>query len=295
MLSILITIYNYDLLPLVKEIHRQCYELDIVFEILTQDDASNSIHNINNSKINFLSNCSYVSLDKNVGYRQNKNILVSSSKYNNLLILDGDCVLPNLNFIKNYVDQITEYDVVYGGRIHSKSAPSKNQLLRWKYGKFMEDQTVAQREKNPYGSTLFNNTLIKKSVFNSIKFDNSFKKYGNDDTLFSFELQKLNVKIKHIDNPVQHDDIDTNLVYVEKTKHSLENLKLLYKQKLIPNDYSKMLRLTSKLHRYKVTYLLSTFYVVLKKTMEYNLKGSNPSLFAFNAFRLSYFCKLYIQ
>lgn len=295
MLSILITIYNYNLFPLVAEMHHQCTDLGINFEILTQDDASNSIHNLKNNEINLLPNCSYVSLEKNVGYRENKNILVSNSKYENLLILDGDCVLPYKNFIKNYVDHITAYEVVYGGRIHAEIAPSKKQLLRWKYGKCMEDQTVAQREKNPYGATLFNNTLIKKSVFNSIKFDNFFKKYGNDDTLFSFELQKLNVTIKHINNPVQHDDIDTNSVYVEKTKHSLENLKLLYQKQLIPKDYSKMLRLVSKLHGFKLTYLLSAFYTVFGKIVEYNLKGNNPSLFVFNVFRLTYFSKLYVQ
>ena len=104
MLSVLITIYHYNLLPLVKEIHQQCLDLGIDFEILTQDDASHSIYNIENEKINLFSNCSYVSLEKNVGYRENKNILVSQSKYENLLILDGDCVLPFPNFIKNDVE-----------------------------------------------------------------------------------------------------------------------------------------------------------------------------------------------
>ena len=292
MLSILITIFNYNLLPLVKEIHQQCIDLDINFEILSQDDASNSICNLENEKINLLSNCSYVSLEKNVGYRENKNILVIQSKYDNLLILDGDCILPHPNFIKNYIDHITDYEVVYGGRIHAKNAPSRQQLLRWKYGKFMEDQTVTQREKNSYRATLFNNTLIKKFVFNKIKFDSSFKKYGNDDTLFSFELQKLNVKIKHIYNPVQHDDIDTNAVYIEKTKQSLENLHLLFQKQLITVDYSKMLRLVSKLHLYKLTYILSVLYIFFGKILENNLKGNNPSLFVFNVFRLGYFCRL---
>lgn len=295
MLSILITIYNYNLLPLVEELHRECLELGIVFEILAQDDASNSIHNIKNLEINKLPHCSYYSLEENVGYRENKNILVSKSKYDILLILDGDCILPNANFIKNYIDHIDDFEVIYGGRIHPQNPPSAKQLLRWKYGKFMEDQTVAQREKNPYGATLFNNTLIKKAIFNLIKFDSSFKKYGNDDTLFSFELQKRNVQIKHICNPVQHDDIDTNFIYLEKTKHSLENLKLLYHQQLIPQDYSKMLRLTSKLHRYKLTYTLSMFYTIFGKLTENNLKGNNPSLFVFNVFRLSFFSKLYIK
>lgn len=294
MLSILITIYNYNLLPLVEDIHQQCLDLGITFEILTQDDASNSIHNLENEKINLLSNCSYVSLKKNVGYRENKNILVSQSNYENLLILDGDCLLPFPDFIKNYLNEIEDYEVVYGGRIHAKKAPSKQQLLRWKYGKFMEDQTVEQRDKNVYRATLFNNTLIKKTVFNQIKFDSSFKKYGNDDTLFSFELQKINTKVKHIHNPVQHDDIDSNAVYVEKTKNSLDNLYILYKKKLITKEYSKMVNLVTKLHTFKITYLLAVFYTFFGTLLENQLKGNHPMLFVFNVFRLSYFSKIYI-
>ena len=294
MLSILITIYNYNLLPLVEDIHQQCLDLGITFEILTQDDASNSIHNLENEKINLLSNCSYVSLKKNVGYRENKNILVSQSNYENLLILDGDCLLPFPDFIKNYLNEIEDYEVVYGGRIHAEKAPSKQQLLRWKYGKFMEDQTVEQRDKNVYRATLFNNTLIKKTVFNQIKFDSSFKKYGNDDTLFSFELQKINTKVKHIHNPVQHDDIDSNAVYVEKTKNSLDNLYILYKKKLITKEYSKMVNLVTKLHTFKITYLFAVFYTFFGTLLENQLKGNHPMLFVFNVFRLSYFSKIYI-
>jgi len=295
MLSILITIYHYNLYPLVQELHRQCSTLNINFEILTQDDASNSIHNLENEKINLLSNCSFISLEKNVGYRENKNILVSKSIYDNLLILDGDCTLPFPNFIENYINQISNYEVVYGGRIHAEKAPSNQQMLRWKYGKFMEDQTVEQRNKNVYRATLFNNTLIKKTIFNQIKFDSSFKKYGHDDTLFSFELQKINAKINHIHNPVQHDDIDTNIVYIEKTKNSLDNLYLLYKKGLITKQYSKMVNLVSKLHILKITYLLAFFYWIFKGFIEKNLSGNNPSLFVFNIFRLTYFSKIYIQ
>lgn len=295
MLSVLITIYHYNLYPLVQELHRQCSTLNINFEILTQDDASNSIHNLENEKINLLSNCSFISLEKNVGYRENKNILVSKSIYDNLLILDGDCTLPFPNFIENYINQISNYEVVYGGRIHAEKAPSNQQMLRWKYGKFMEDQTVEQRNKNVYRATLFNNTLIKKTVFNQIKFDSSFKKYGHDDTLFSFELQKINAKINHIHNPVQHDDIDTNIVYIEKTKNSLDNLYLLYKKGLITKQYSKMVNLVSKLHILKITYLLAFFYWIFKGFIEKNLRGNNPSLFVFNIFRLTYFSKIYIQ
>ena len=77
MLSILITIYNYNLYPLVLQLHQQCEKLNIDYEILCQDDASKSVLNEENRKINTLENCSFFELEINVGYRENKNILVS--------------------------------------------------------------------------------------------------------------------------------------------------------------------------------------------------------------------------
>ena len=292
MLSVLITIYNYNLYPLVKELQKQCVSCNIEFEILTQDDASNSTLNLENEKINSLPNCSFFVLDKNVGYRENKNILARKAKFPLLLILDGDCKIDNPNFIKNYLNALENYDGVYGGRIHPEKSFSPQQSLRWKYGKFMEDQTVEQRNKSPYRSFLFNNTLIRKEVFNQVKFDSTFKKYGHDDTLFSFELKKLNAKLKHIENPVIHDDIDSNAVFYNKTKHSLENLFFLYKTNKIDTNHSKMITLFEKLKRFYLVKPISFFYSLLNSVIEKNLTGNNPKLFWFNVFRLGYFCKL---
>jgi glycosyltransferase involved in cell wall biosynthesis len=46
MLSILIPIYNYNAYPLVKELHSQCLEATIDFEIFCIDDASNEYESI---------------------------------------------------------------------------------------------------------------------------------------------------------------------------------------------------------------------------------------------------------
>ncbi|BCY28721.1 glycosyltransferase family 2 protein [Flavobacterium okayamense] len=292
MLSILITIYNYNLFPLVEELYSQCISCNIDFEILTQDDASNSTLNIENEKINSLPHCSFFVLKENVGYRENKNILVQKSKYDLLLILDGDCKIDNPNFIKNYLNSFENFDGVYGGRIHPEKPFSPKQTLRWKYGKFMEDQSIEQRNKSPYRSFLFNNTLIRKEIFNQVKFDNSFKKYGHDDTLFSFELKKINARLKHIENPVIHDDIDSNIVFYNKTKHSLENLFFLYTTNKIDTNHSKMITLFEKLKLYYLVKPISLIYSVLNPIIEKNLTGNNPKLFWFNVFRLGYFCKL---
>lgn len=292
MLSIIITIYNYNLFPLVKELVKQCNEAKIDYEILTQDDASLSPLNIENEKINSLPNCQFFVLEQNVGYRENKNILAKKTKYPYLLILDGDCKLPDSNFIENYLNAIADYDGVYGGRIHPEKPFSPQQSLRWKYGKFMEDQSVEKRNLHLYRSFLFNNTLIKKEVFNQIKFDSSFTKYGHDDTLFSFELKKINAKLKHIENSVIHDDIDTNIVFYNKMKGSLENLYYLYSHHKIEKNHSKMILLVERLKKYYLAKPTAIFYNIISKPIEKNLTGNNPKLFWFNVFRLGYFCKL---
>lgn len=292
MLSILLTIYNYNLLPLVAELHKQCVECGIDFEILCQDDASNSHFNIENEKINFLSNCNFSILKENVGFRENKNILASRAKYNYFLIMDGDCNIINNNFIRNYIDNIDGFDAIYGGRLHPKKCPSDKQKLRWKYGKFIEDKSCENRKKSPYQSLLFNNTVISKSLFNTIKFDGNIKKYGHDDTLFSFKLMKLQSKIKHIENPVEHNDIDENLVYINKTKASLENLLDLYNDKKVDDNYIKMLRFFKFLKSTKLSFLISNIYLLFKNPINKNLKGNNPKLWVFNTFRIGYLCSL---
>ena len=58
MLSILITVYNYNVYPLVSELHKQCSESKIDFEIFCIDDASNQIES-ENQNINSLENCRF--------------------------------------------------------------------------------------------------------------------------------------------------------------------------------------------------------------------------------------------
>ena len=243
MLSVLVPIYNYNAYPLVEELHKQCIELGIVFEILCQDDASKSALNINNEKINSLSNCNFISLEKNVAHRQNRNLLAKRAKYEYLLFLDGDSIVINSHYIKNYINNLKEYDVIYGGRLHPENYPSNQQILRWKYGKFIEDKLAKDRLKKPYKCLLFNNTIIKKECFNKVKFDTEITLYGHDDTQLSYQLSLIPSKIHHIDNQIKHGDIDSNEVYINKTKNSIKSLLVLYASKIIDDRYVSLLKL----------------------------------------------------
>ena len=292
MLSILVPIYNYNVYPLVVALHKQCTDCKIAFEILCQDDASNSSVNALNEKVNALSNCSFISLKENVAHRENRNSLANQAKFDYLLFIDGDSIIIHEHYIKKYIDNLLDFDVIYGGRLHPEKCPSNNQKLRWKYGKYIEDKSAANRKKKPYQSLLFNNTVIKKNCFNKVKFDKDMKKYGHDDTQLSYQLSLLKSKVNHIENPVEHGDIDTNLVYLNKTKESLENLISLYEKEKIDVKFVRLIQLYHFLKKTKTTFIISKIHFVFEKYVVQNLTGNHPNLFLFNWYRVGYLCSI---
>jgi hypothetical protein len=292
MLSILIPVYNYNVFSLVEELAEQCRFAGINFEILCQDDASNSVLNKENERINVLQNCSFVSLEKNIGLSSNRNLLASKAQYGNLLFIDGDSIVINLNYIQNYLDNIQDFDIVYGGRIHPENVYSDKQKLRWKYGRLVEDKTVSQRKATLYKTLMFNNTLIKKDCFIKIKFDSNLIKYGHEDTLFAFQVSQTDFKVKHIENAIQHGDIDENLIYISKVKNSLENLLILDRKKQIDSDFLKILKIYHLMKRFKLRYPAGLFFKTFNTLILKQLNSKNPSLMLLNIYKLTYLCSI---
>lgn len=292
MLSILIPIYNYNVLPLVEELNRQCTECSIDFEILCQDDASGSPLNSYNEKVNLLPHCHFKILQENVAHRENRNLLAKQAKYRYLLFIDGDSIIISDRYIRNYMEHLNDFDIVYGGRTHPENCPSDKQKLRWKYGKHIEDKLAADRKKSVYQSLLFNNTIIRKDLFEKVKFDENLKKYGHDDTQLSYQMSLLKVKVNHIDNQVLHGDIDENKKYLDKTKESLENLIFFEKHRIVDVNFISILKFHAFLKKLKLDIPISFFFGLLKPVLTHNLVGQNPNLLVFNMYRLGYLCSL---
>jgi hypothetical protein len=94
----------YNAYPLVKELHSQCLEATIDFEIFCIDDASNEYESIT-IQFNLYQIASILNCQK---YRTkfHSNLLASKSKKKWLLFFDCDTFPENNNFIANYVNQI---------------------------------------------------------------------------------------------------------------------------------------------------------------------------------------------
>jgi len=293
MLSILIPIYNYDAFPLVKELHIQCLEAKIDFEILCIDDASQEYQS-NNSQIQFLSNSIYNELPKNIGRSSIRNLLASKSKKDWLLFLDCDTFPESSDFISNYIYQIklATKKAFFGGLLYAKEKPTNEQLLRWVFGKSREAIPLSERKKNPYKSTFVSNFLIQKSVFETIFFDEKIDSYGYEDYSFITALTHQNIAIEQIENSVFHLNLETSKVFLSKTKIALQTLLSLSKDNPTITKQSKITQLYKILCFFKMDYIVSKLFQRLQFKLEENLTSKKPSLIAFDIYKIGYFCSL---
>lgn len=232
-LSILIPVYNRDVRQLTQTLVKQCQISGLNFEVLCYDDASLPEFRDINHNIGDLSRVNYCELPYNHGRSKIRNRLALDAHFPWLLFLDCDSTVHNELYIDTYLKTIASLEkssnakVAYGGTSYQDQQPSKGSEIHWYYGSKVEAERAESRMLHPYESFKTNNFIIAKSIFNSIKFDESIVTYGYEDVLFAMELQQHHIQIFHIDNTVIHDGIEPNDVYLEKIKQSIVNLKKL--------------------------------------------------------------------
>jgi hypothetical protein len=292
MLSILIPVFNYDVVSLVRKLHEQAMELNITFEIICLDDASNLFTN-ENQQINQFKNGSFVILEKNIGRSAIRNLLAEKAAYQNLLFLDADTLPVHENFLLNYISKIDNREkIIYGGILYDKSKPSKDKLLRWIYGAKREALSVSDRDKNKHLSFLTLNFLIKKSIFSKVNFNESIPNLRHEDTLFSYDLMQNEIDIVHIENPVYHLGIENSSTFLIKSEEAVLGLKNLVDSNLISKDYVKLSHYFQILKKFRLQFLVSFAFKILEPLFKRQLLGKNPSLFLFDLYRLGYYCSM---
>lgn len=288
MLSILIPTYNYDCSSLAKELQRQISLCGIEAEVVVMDDASPDHETRKANKvIDELPNCRFVQLENNVGIARIRNMLADESQYEKLLFLDSDVYPVHDDFVKSYLEASLNSDVVCGGLLFRETPPSPDCTLRYKYGSRVEASSVEHRMKDPYAEFRTLSFLISRDVFMNVRFNEAFTQYGHEDTFFGKEIGEKGYSLIHIDNPIYHDVPDTNEAFLSKTRRSIENLK---KHKEILLSHVRVLQFYDKLHKWHLDALVSLAFRILRKPLECNLLGKNPSLFLFNIYKVGYLC-----
>lgn len=294
MISICIPIYNFDVRPLVSDLTKQIqFIFDHEIEIILIDDASNEDFRKINKNLNQLHE--YIQLEKNIGRAKIRNLFLKYTSQPYLLFLDCDSsISSNPNFIQNYIEYLSRVQslITYGGRIYPNQAPTIQQNLSWKYGYYIESKSALLRSNDPNKSFQTNNFVIHRSLFKNNLFDETLIEYGHEDTLFGLELNRKNILIQHIENPVLNNHIEINDEFINKTHLAIQNLvQLINSGKIKGDDFNKikLLNFYNKLSIFRLAFY--HFIKLFEDKMIKNLKSENPNLNIFSIYKLFLFIK----
>jgi len=285
MISVLIPTYCWNSFPLVEKLHQQLTSECIPFEITVIDDASKDQSVLQNKKANDLTYTYFEVLPQNIGRSAIRNLLASRAKFPWLLFLDADVMIQN-DLIKNYISAIenSNSDVITGGMFYTDDIGNGN--LRWKFGKKREEINAVERNNQPFRYVFTANLLIKKKIFDLVKFDEELLSgYGYEDSLFSLNLSKQNITIFHIENSIFHLEVDSNKKFIQKVKQGMKNLTRIMKTKDSHQYDIKMLKL------YKQNQFILNHIFFLSPIFE-KIALKTSSLFFFDAFRITYLAKI---
>jgi glycosyltransferase involved in cell wall biosynthesis len=294
-ISLLIPVFDYDIIALVHSMKDAMGKVPEFYEILIGDDGSSAEYR---KKYRSLEedNVKVISSKKNIGRAAIRNRLALEAKGDFLIFIDADVMLPGTAeaYMLRWLPFLNNSRVICGGTLYHDSAPGDpDKLLRWKYGKWREQKSAIERNKHPHRGFSTFNVLFEKSVFSKIRFNEELKQYGHEDTLLGFQLKKAGIDILHIDNGLMHEGLESNRDFLNKTKLGIENLSQLYDKVTDKKSFSEtvlMLKIYYKLRLLGLTRILAAIFIRYRDRMEIRLDSSNISLLLFAFYKMSMFC-----
>ncbi len=294
-ISICIPIYNQDVKPLVRTLVHQSSFFPGMVNIILVDDASEEIYKNNNRLLKEKYHIHYEELSNNIGRSAIRNYMASISTGSHCLFLDGDSVIENSEFLQNYLHALDKNeDAVYcGGTYFQKANYETNKMLHWTYGTKVISRLHSTRQADGRFHFMSSNFIIKRTVFESIKFDENIREYGHEDTIMGYELKQHQIEVIGIDNPVLHSSLDTNEVFLEKVSQSVFNLKKLklsghYEK---PLQEIRLIRTAAKLSLSGFAGIYRWFFDAINALVFKNLNGDKPSLRLLSMYKLYLYSK----
>ena len=301
-LSILLPSYNNVCVSLVQALQRQADALrgkldkPFRYEIIVADDGSTDAACIDaNRVIGDMLHCRYLRMEHNVGRAQIRNVLISESCGDYVLLIDSDLFLCDDNYLYRYATSTA--DVVYGGTriggdglvMVDNEANTENLKgnLRYIYEKKAEpSHRAAFRQLRPNQEISVCNLYARRDIMKAHPFDSRFKAYGYEDVLFGKRLAESGIEVTHIDNPVLINEFEPNSVFVKKTEEAILTL-CRFEQDL--EGYSNLKTKVSTLGRYIPLSLFRLWHRIMKNNEKRNLTGPKPSLLLFKLYKLGFF------
>jgi len=291
LLSVLIPNYNCDCRALIQELSRQASAIGGT-EIIVADDCSTLVPMADAvAEEARRLGCRYMAMERNSGRAAVRNALAEAAQGQYLLFIDSDAMPAQSSFLSDYARMAGQADVVCGTVLSPDECPSAEVSLRWVY-----DHTSMplfkgeRRQRRPYDCFSSFCFMVRRDVFLGIRFDESIRGYGYEDTLFGHALKQAGASIAHRDIGCFHLGLEPNAVFLSKVESSNQTL-LRHADKI--GDASSLLRMAKKLRRWSLIRPTDFLFRRFAETMRRRLTLSQrPSYKLLQFYKLAHLCHL---
>lgn len=296
-LSILIPVRDYPVLPFAQALAEGIEKVGISAEIVIGDDGSDPswsdrYHSWHHPLVRILRP------SKNLGRARIRNLLAAEAKGQYLLFADADAMVPMAPeiFLAHYMETAQSHPVVCGGTLYPDQPPAEPEFfLRWYYGRKREQMEAKARNKNPHTGFSAFNFLIRRDLFLKYPFEETLTQYGHEDTLFGLRLKVEGVPVHHIDNPLLHLGYEPARSFLKKSRTALMNLLRMQDQLSAYPEYCRQIRLLNTARRARLLgldRLLASLFSLRRYTWENRLMSRDPRMWIFDLYKLSCYCQL---
>ena len=227
-LSVLAPFYREDPSHLLRALDAEAGSLAGVVEIITLDDGSadDQLAGFVSSTISRMASpARFIRLAANVGRARGRNRLAAEARGEWLLFLDSDMAPDSQHFLGVYLDLIEQQappPVVCGGFSLHQAPEEPDHALHRHMALKSDCLPAAQRNLAPEKHVFTSNLLVRRDVFETVRFDEDFRGWGWEDVEWAMRVAR-NHPITHIDNPATHLGLDAAPVIAAKYEQSAAN------------------------------------------------------------------------
>ena len=227
MLSVLIPYFRDDPRRLLAALDAQGADLDGRVEIVVLDDGAGDealTAQVREAMRAMTAPARLLHLHTNEGRSRGRNRLAEHGRAPRLLFLDADMLPDSPGFLRTYLNLIAAGDpaVAFGGFSVKQAPPHRRHALHRRMALRSDCLPAAERARTPEKYLFTSNLLIRRDVFDTETFDESFTGWGWEDVEWGMRVGRR-WPIVHVDNPATHLGLDTAGSLIAKYRQSTAN------------------------------------------------------------------------
>ena len=290
-ISIIIPTFNRFIIlnKILNNLNRQLedFKNEVIICDSFSTDGTRELFNGSNKLFKNLNIIYRHNISNNLSAKRNEGIILS--KYNNLILLDDDCI-PLENFINDYCEvfrKASEKDIFSGLVVYDENHLKKSNYLKFKSSRHFNKEFVSKEKALQTDQIVaMNMGIIKNSFFVKSKlFDEGFTGYGFEDYEFAFRLKNYGFNLKTCNAKILHDEGAPNFKFYLKKyyflgKDGMQNLKKINFEAAKKTIYFKI----ENNLLIKFFFKLKFFKGILKYLQKVFIKIDNKNLISFFCF-----------